>query len=146
MAAGSFSVFLNELASVTRNLFHIVELEPSLPGGDLHGLIRTWEFNYGTGWDYATQRSAGLPHYVQLGPQPRTHLAEVIKGLVRSARRKVLSAVEVARSVPDLEYLLSDELASLRTTLRDEWQIKMDLGEYGEPVAFAQVHPTRARR
>ena len=66
--AGSFSANLLELGSVTRNLFHIIDIEIATESSVLvRGEIASWEWGHGEGWVEATQRSAHFPFKTGFG-------------------------------------------------------------------------------
>jgi hypothetical protein len=137
-AAGSLTHINHaELASNTRNLFHIVEVEPTnLSHCTVAGTIRSWEFNCGSGWNPATRRSAGFPVIAGFGCR-RPHrdlVAAVIPHVAGSVRRwDDLEAV-----IPELRYLLPQDKGAVLKLL-EEAGVQVLYGEDGEPEMLTTV-------
>ncbi len=127
LCAGSFSAFLpNEHGSVTRNVFHHLELScDGAAAAQPTGTVRTWEFNCGLGWNPATPRSAGLPHSVPIGPAPQPGLAGMIDSHMSLHNLRALSGEDLWAAFPSVGHLLPDELDELWRELFDLAQLSV---------------------
>ena len=128
--AGSFSAYLNELWTNTRNVFHLLELNLSAKDF-IVGNLRTWEFNYGLGWNRATVQSVGLPHIISIGPNPGPAMHKKIASSMMSRGSQFVDVEEILKDVPSLNYLLPDELENLNNTLNQEVSIKLIYDDMG---------------
>lgn len=129
-AVGSFSAILREVGTITRNVFHMVEL--ALPGDDgpLCGEVYTWEWQLGTGWMPATSRSSSIPFRTGFGAT--TPLNAIAEQLVRLAASDptlhVFGEAQVLAAAPDVRHLTPAEFARL-TTLLKAHSLVVDCGE-----------------
>jgi predicted phosphodiesterase len=133
--AGSFSANLLELGSVTRNLFHIVELEPMAASSMLvRGEITTWEWGHGEGWVEATIRSAHFPFRTGFGNVESTaDVAHSLNALASSSSSTyVFESSQIAAVAPQLRYMMPSEFNSLNVLLneRDLVLRSIDNGDY----------------
>lgn len=109
-AAGSFSAQLQNLSSITRNLFHHIELNRGAGTNGIVGVVRSWEFNFGMGWLEATMRSASIPHEAVLtSPQPDVELSGLMMQC-NQAPGGVLRLDEIQKQCPQILRLLPCEL------------------------------------
>lgn len=135
-AAGSLT-FINyaELAANTRNLFHLVTVEPSTAADrTVHGSIKSWEFNCGIGWNPATFRSAGFPYYAGFGC--RQTPAQLAADTAAVVRRRIGWA-EVLQLVPCLPYALPSMRNETLSQLRTHYDVRTLHDDLGEPVELA---------
>lgn len=114
-AAGSFSALIKGgLATITRNVFHLIDLKPQDFGSGLKGIIRTWEWRVGKGWVPASSESADFPHAAGFGATDSAEtLAARAYELVDSTGKQILTSAEVIDALPDLQYLTPSELERL---------------------------------
>ena len=128
---GSFSRFLAEIGSVTRNLFHVIDLE-YVESSSLKcaGRIRTWEFNYGHGWNKSTVRSAGIPHEIILGKEDVASVASQIVEYFKKENAEEIDEKEMMNIFNGIKYLLPLEIEVLKEDLRGKG-IGVDFGAYG---------------
>lgn len=131
LAAGSFSAFLNELFSITRNLFHVVHIEPCFDNNYVRGVIRTWEFNYGRGWNRATRQSAEFPHQNRFGPTASPTIYKDILCALENCGNQYISGDDLERRLEGISHLTLHDLLVLRTDLEDQHNIRMEIDEYG---------------
>lgn len=115
LAAGSFAVFLNELSSRTRNVFHLVEVEAFT--GTFRGRVLTWEFNYARGWHPTSIRSSEFPHTANFGEAPPLTLADDIAQFVRGSSPAMADGDMLRTRFPELAGLIPEELLALSRTL-----------------------------
>ncbi|MEW6444230.1 MAG: metallophosphoesterase [bacterium] len=139
LAAGSFSAFLGDLWSTTRNLFHILTLDKPATADEYVASLRTWEYNHGLGWNPAARRSAGLPHIVKfMGSVPSIPKEDVLRFLEAEDPQKV-NAPELFRAFPALEYLLPDEMESFGGALESEYGFRFVYDEFGQLYEVGRV-------
>lgn len=129
LGAGSFSAYLGKkLSSLTRNVFHLVEID-AWPFGQMpQGSIYTWEWHQGEGWFKATPTSADFPHRCGFGVMTSnlSNLARELTNLLdQSPEKWILPGDEVLAHEPSLKYLtpqdqsqLSEELARKSVEIR----------------------------
>lgn len=114
-ASGSFSAVdpKGMLPSVTRHLFHIVDVLDTTQG---LGVIRSWEWNGNKGWNNATMQSADFPHHCGFGlTTPIAQLAESVMQVVATRPRVFWDEVEAA--LPMLAFLTYEDFSSLKECL-----------------------------
>jgi len=136
-AAGAFSAYLKELASVTRNLFHLVTVSNN-QAGTLKGTVSNWEFNFGCGWTPSTFQSAALPYYVGFS-LPR--MLPDLNGLCKScdsATGGQLRNNEVIQACPELENQLPEELTIIQNKLL-KLGYKLTIKPTGEIEALGRI-------
>lgn len=114
-AAGAFSAYLKELSSITRNLFHILQL--SNTSGQIFGKLQTWEFNYGSGWRCATTQSATIPHFSGFSiPRQDLGFLEQVYTQCDQALGHQLREEEIQGNFPQFTRLLPEELNAAKST------------------------------
>lgn len=120
LATGSFSAILREIASNTRNVFHIVEITvPGKPNEDLRGRVFTWEWHLGTGWRPATPISAGLPHVAGFGSRVAPPVIGATLTSYADAHRSEyqFGEPELLEAAPDLPFLVPSDMEALKSEL-----------------------------
>ncbi|MBX3104001.1 MAG: metallophosphoesterase [Cryobacterium sp.] len=62
-AASTGAKMWSPIDTVTRNQFHVIKVsnEPGQVGGSLQGIVASYMWGYGAGWQVAERRGAGLP-------------------------------------------------------------------------------------
>lgn len=127
-AAGSFSAFLHEMSSTTRNLFHLIELDKK---DELSGVLRSWEYNDGLGWSPTARKSSGFPFVLQFkGSYHKVSSKELADFILNQNPAKV-DAEELYAAVPLLRYVLPDELDSLGEELERKYGLKFVYNDLG---------------
>lgn len=129
LAAGSFSALLQELGTVTRNVFHLLRIDG--PGPPLKGLLKTWEFRYSDGWRPATTASAGIPHEVVIRDRPSVTFYDDLKRWMRRKRKTFIDQAEIAAQFPCIGSLFPDELERLYRELSTVPNTKVVKDEFG---------------
>lgn len=130
--AGSFSAFLNILASRTRNLFHLVEVEvDNKNSSGLNGVIKTWEFNWGKGWRPSSQNSADFPHILHIGRRPEDNLGEKINQYFVDTDKAYLVGPNLLKTFPSLKYVFPHDLGALVQQLENNYEIIANFEENG---------------
>lgn len=138
IAAGSFAAMLKELASTTRNLFHVLTVQLESDGA-FTARLRSWEFNYGDGWNASSQPSARFPHVVGFGSGDRSvEIADIIRR-VEENLSSVVTREEVASLYPKLSLWLPDELVVFRNDLLNNHRIKMVVDSDGTIDSIGRV-------
>jgi len=122
LASGSFSAGMKSgLASRTRNVFHIVELElPVNKGQRSRGRILTWQFRNWKGWQPSTWDAADFPHKTGFGGS--VDLASIVNCIddeYCAASRPILDWEQILRRVPDVQYLIPSEFDKVGRMLID---------------------------
>jgi predicted phosphodiesterase len=112
-AAGSFSAFLHDLGSTTRNLFHILTLRSSTEDHEFVAQLQTWEYNHGCGWNPTSKRSAGLPYILKFKPKMPSINIEELKNFILKQDVPTIYAQELYEEFPLLEYVLPEELEAI---------------------------------
>ena len=138
-AAGSLThINHGELASNTRNLFHLIDLRTTqLAHCTVEGTIRSWEFNFGGGWNPATTKSAGFPWIAGFGCRS-THNDMV--GYVLPQLNPGLSqwgTLEAA--VPQLRYVLPQDKVAVLRVLQEQHGVEILYGDDGEPALLRKA-------
>ncbi len=129
-AAGSFSAILHKLGSVTRNMFHLIDIE-----GDkyaLRGRIRTWEFNFGIGWSPTSFKSGGFSPCQEFNTHARPLSAANIVEAFSSFEKPVVTRNILLQKLPDLTYLLPNTLRSISQDLELNHGLKITFDESGD--------------
>ena len=133
LASGSIAAIANRvLATNVRNLFHVVELGAGrVPFCHGSGVVETWEFNAGRGWNPATRSSAGVPHHSGFGCRlPPQDLAEQVFGALQGQRKRWS---ELLQLLPYLEYAIPKDLDKTFSLLRSQYQVRTFFDEFGDP-------------
>lgn len=120
-SAGSFGAALTgTLATQTKNQFYIINLEshPTPLGSAMRGRIEAYYWS-GTEWRIATERDHGLPsncgfsHNIDVG----TLAVQIKAHLTSNPLPGFATWAELCNAIPDLNYLMPDELKKLRYAL-----------------------------
>jgi 3',5'-cyclic AMP phosphodiesterase CpdA len=136
MAAGSFSAVLyHKLQSYARNQFYLLELPLNDPSGFV-GTIRAWDWTP-RGWIPAMTNGSGFPAISKFGCRSATqNLASRINQLLIASPVENWSTILL--SVPEVEFLLPDDLSSLIHVLKTQFSINVEL-ESGTPRELGRV-------
>lgn len=134
-AAGSLcSTLYPQLSTNTRNLFHIIELDRSINASStVAGRVHSWEYNCGAGWHPATIRSAGIP--AQAGFGCRRTVNELLTSVLALTVSE-LSWGDLRAELPELAFVLPQDLAQLLARLRREHDIQVLHDDMGEPLGL----------
>jgi hypothetical protein len=136
-AAGSACVYLNELGSRTRNVCHFLDLS-TLPDGTLAGSIVTWEFNYAKGWHDASPRSAAFPHIATFGPTVND-VSDRLATAYERRGEKILYQPALYGLLPELAYLIPDELIALASEVRRQSNLGLEFDSDGRIRLIAPI-------
>lgn len=130
-AAGSFSAMLQEYATSTGNMFHVMEIEAE-PGNasSLRGTINTWVFHFARGWGRASEEHSGFPFVAGFGS--RLAVESIVTGLIGIANadmgRSRFQEAQVLGAVPDLRHLTPAESGDLKSRLAQNGLELADMG------------------
>lgn len=123
LASGSFSAVLDEATcSNTRNLFHVISID--LEGTEFTYTLKSWEFNWGYGWNPATKKSAGIPHEVRFKNSFLPIDPIDIDTFVEARGGAKVDGSALYSNFPQLEYYLPEEMEALIRRLRDAFSIE----------------------
>lgn len=132
-AAGSLCAMLQRLASTTRNVFHLLEVEQSNGARSLRGMIWTWEWQLGFGWRPATEQSADIPYVAGFGSS--TPLSTTRTSLLRLADARPATYVfypqELSLAAPELAYMIPSEIRQLAADLLRSRGLRLRRDESG---------------
>lgn len=126
-AAGSFAARITgEIATNTRNLFHIIELESKKVKGCMnHGKIHSWEFNMTRGWNVPNVQSSSFPNITGFGWRTEpTELADQITAWFRRSRQKFKKWEELRLAFPQVDYLVPSDARALAKQLASKSQLE----------------------
>ena len=141
--AGSFSAYLSsELSSRTRNVFHIIELFNE--NGVTTGVIKTWEFNIGLGWNPTAISSSDFPHMVCLGAPPPCDIKGKILKIFSSDEITYLNKAELRQENVNIDFLLPDETYTLATELSKNHGLKFEVDILGNIIGIGKIHSPRS--
>ena len=131
-ACGSFSGRLEgDNALVSRNYFHVVEIDSDVQG--LAGRILSWCWMPGTGWIRYGSAMPAFPTEVGFGSSKDVAvLADEIKAFLVPGIH--MSWEELAAKSPDLRFLMPRQLEALIQTLRARHGIATLYDEEGRPT------------
>lgn len=139
--AGSFAAHLTELGTRTRNLFHLIDVTSTVGSYELNGSIKTWEYNYGKGWNPSSKKSAEFPHIVNIGKRPSSNLKEKIIKHIEDKKLDYYTAEMLRKELPDLFSLLPDEIELMQRELSEKDRIDLELDEFDNISAFGKLYP-----
>lgn len=124
-AAGSFSAMIKgNLATVTRNQFHIVEFCTTSPA---QGLIRSWEYGIASGWVKTGYRSSGFPSLTGFGFRGSILvLSANIADFFQTTGLHVVKWSDVEARFPETQFLSPIELISLAQQLAGTASLEID--------------------
>jgi predicted phosphodiesterase len=135
-AAGSFSAMLGEIASISRNLFHVVTLQRrqsvEMP---LRGVIKSWEWAKGKGWVPARL----FPFKIGFGrTTPLDVIVQNISKLVAARRSKSLVGErDLLKVADDLPFLTEPDIGIVTGELLSKHRIELRTNESHEFEAGA---------
>jgi 3',5'-cyclic AMP phosphodiesterase CpdA len=130
-ATGSFSAFLKELASTTRNLFHILNITVATNNIDFDVVLNSWEFNCGDGWNVATKMSARFPHIIGFSTAKDTLNIDALVAEIQRQPSRILEQPALTDHFPQLSHFLPEELESLRVDLHSRYRVKLVISALG---------------
>ncbi len=144
LCAGSFSARLDAIGTITRNLFHMVNLEID-DNQEISGALQSWEYHFGEGWEATSKKSGRIHHIVNLGPPPDSTSAQLIADLFeKEPTLRLLQDPELIRVSPTIKYMLPDEIDKLTNELRTKSNLELKLDENGIPSriwkSFEEIH------
>lgn len=124
-AAGSFSAkFKGNLATVTRNQFHLIEFFRTSPA---QGAIRSWEYGIADGWVKTGYRSSRFPELTGFGFQGCVFdLSIKIAELYKTAGQPILPWTDVEANISEVRYLSPVELVSLADSLASSASLQFE--------------------
>jgi hypothetical protein len=134
-ASASLS-FINKgaLSTITRNLFHVIEIETDhLAGCTTRGTVLSWEFNYGTGWRPTVSRSGGLPHRAGFGCRM---LPLEIGAMIVEATPANASWKDIETAIPQLKHMIPTDLKLLLNWLREDAEYDVLFDDNALPAAI----------
>lgn len=137
IASGSFSAMLYDIASTTRNLFHIISLK--VESSIFSGKIESWEYNHGFGWSKASRKSARLPFENRF----RDIFTKVeplkLKEFLENNQTMKVDANSIYTAFPDLQYYLPDEIDSISKDLEENYEVGFTLDQYGQIYEMGKI-------
>lgn len=141
-AAGSFSANLYPaLQTRVRNQFYVIELPwPQFEALQLTlaGTFRSWEWLTGSGWQPASP-GAGLPAFGGFGFRGSLPaLAATVEHEFVRLNAPVADWSQLTASVPQLNFVLPDDVARLFELLRTQYGLRM-LDDHGRPAQLGRA-------
>lgn len=133
LACGSFSGRLEgPNATVSRNYFHMVQLEQFGEEAELRGIITSWNWVSGFGWRSYGNSNGTFPSRVGFGFEgnPRNLAGLVAKSMGSHQLKKWRDMLTLQ---PDLAHLTPRKLAALCDTLESKYNITINYDETGLP-------------
>lgn len=133
LACGSFSGRLEGAnATVSRNYFHMVRLEQFGEDAELRGVITSWNWVSGLGWECYGSSNNTFPS--RLGFGFSGNLTQLAREVADSMGGHQLQKWhEMIQLQPDLAHLLPRKLNALRNTLETKHNIMITYDETGLP-------------
>jgi len=121
-ASGSFSASIKSgLASITRNLFHIVTLIYDERETKTKGFIKTWEYQYSRGWKPSTSNSADFPHIAGFGCfETPLSLAQSIEAKFNRLNQPFVEWEDFSVDFPDTKHLSPSAFSALAKHLKEK--------------------------
>lgn len=118
-ASGSLAAVSVPMFSITRNTFHMIELNDlELPDCRNQGEIRTWVFSHGKGWLVPETQSADFPAVAGFGCHSQVDdLAQRTEALVVLENAKVVRFDQLVEKLPQLRYLYPKAFDAYRSRL-----------------------------
>lgn len=133
LACGSFSGRLEGAnATVSRNYFHMVHVEQFGEFAELRGVVTSWNWVSGLGWQGYGNSNASFPSRLGFGYEGNPHrlAQEVAQSMGSSPLRKWGDMVELH---PDLAHLMPRKLSALCDALKSKHNIVIGYDENGLP-------------
>jgi predicted phosphodiesterase len=143
MAAGSFSASLSgHVATITRNLFHIIEMDDKeIIDCGKHGIIKSWQFSSDDGWVKSMATAAGISHESGYGCRmlPKKLAEDMIQQYAsRSDGQILMPWAEMLAKVPILRYMTPGQQQALSLELKTlNYQTEPELPKC--PVVFGAM-------
>lgn len=140
-AAGSLSAFNDwGITTHTRNLFHLVHLNPdSHLGCTLCGQIQSWEFNYGIGWQQTTEQSTGFPSLAGFGCRvPLEQLVDRTHAWYMTQVGPYTQWDDALKVIPELQFLIPIDRRNYESMLAMKYDIQI-LHSNSGVVCLAQL-------
>jgi hypothetical protein len=107
--------------------------------GAVTGSIKTWEFNYGNGWNPATKYTTEFPHIVNIGPNPPADSADKIIEYFEKENSLYISAEQLIASHPFIFFLLPEEIKDLNYQLLRDGHLKIEYDEFGQIHGIGKI-------
>lgn len=130
LCSGSFGAkFWHPIENITRNQFHIVNIQSSLDGLRLSGSIESYTWGLGYGWYRSERKGSGMPGRAGFGStaDPRA-ITSQINSVVPQMPGSFARFEELASLVPDFPYLMPVDEEVLVELLADEGLVVMRSG------------------
>lgn len=133
LACGSFSGRLEGAnATVSRNYFHVVRVEQFGEDAELRGMVRSWNWVSGYGWQDYGNSNTTFPSRLGFGFEGSLpQLARAVAESMGSHQLKKWD--EMVSLQPDLAHLTPRKLVALRDTLKSKHSIVITYDETGLP-------------
>lgn len=126
LACGSFSAMLREFGTSIGNTFHVLSVNGDSPE-EVRGTVKTWVFQYGSGWSRSNLRYKGFPF--QSGFGHTTPVPTIIDALLSLARSDLeesrFTEPRVLTAAPDAEFLTPTEREDVNRNLSQQ-HLKLD--------------------
>lgn len=130
LASGSFSAYLKKLASTTRNLFHMIEIEYNKEIG-INASLLSWEYNHGFGWNPTSKKASGFPFQISFNQNYSPVSPEEIVQYCESNHKNRIDKNELISIFPNLNFCLPDEVDELQQQLIQTFGYKFVFDELG---------------
>jgi UDP-2,3-diacylglucosamine pyrophosphatase LpxH len=140
-ASGSLSAISPWVMTNTKNLFHIVELDgSSVPGCIRQGIIHSWAFGYGKGWQKRHSDAADFPAIAGFGCRmsPRDIAAGTAQ-IVSQLEVPLLSWDQLIQSQPQPAFLLPTDFERYSEILLKDHNLRILRAGPGEVWIGARV-------
>lgn len=136
LACGSFSGRLEgPNATVSKNYFHMVEVEKFGEDQELRGVITSWEWVSGLGWKCYGTANTTFPSRLGFGFEGSLQgLAKQIASIMEQHKLKRWN--EMIKISPDLAHLTPRKFEALKVMLSDKYKILVTCDDTGLPSEF----------
>ncbi|MFN0157619.1 MAG: metallophosphoesterase family protein [Bacteroidota bacterium] len=125
-AAGSLSAVKGEMLSNTRNLFHVIEItDDTIEYCWYPGIIRSWEFNKGHGWNSPNRRSASFPSISGFGYRGNYRDLASSTAAVLKTKKVPIDWADLVAVLPQLSYLVPHEFEEFGNYLKTQFSMKL---------------------
>lgn len=133
LACGSFSGRLEgPNATVSRNYFHMVHVENFGQDAELRGVVESWNWVSGLGWENYGNANSTFPSRLGFGFEG--NLPQLVRAVVESMGAHQLKRWdEMLQLQPDLAHLTPRKLVALCNTLKSKHNIVVTRDETGLP-------------
>ena len=118
LACGSFSAMLREFGTSIGNTFHLLSVHGERPE-NVRGTLKTWVFQFGSGWSRSNSRYKGFPFLSGFGrTTPIPAILDAIKVLADSdLEESRFTETRVLASAPDSQFLTPGEREEVNRSL-----------------------------